>query len=320
MLDLRPDTSTLAVDDRCLVWTPDDQPIQDAKVIAASADRSESVVRGVATKMQTDLGVDLTAANDFSSLLKLLMFQPGRRWPGVQSEFRTGIKEIWLAGTRWAEHDTGRRNEGGIDPSDNFNRANETPLASPWARITGSTGNMNLASNAITASATGDKFYSYTGGASTADHFSELKQISAVTENDWGPACRIAAGALSGYVLQDYNGGAPLTQVFKLVTGIYTLVEALTSITLGNGDTLRISIAGSTIKSWLNGTEMTGSPSTDTSLTSGGVGFFCFQTGGSLDDWRGGDGDGTAVAGTSLPQLERGVRGLNRGLCTGMAG
>jgi hypothetical protein len=60
--------------------------------------------------------------------------------------------------------------------TDAFNRANETPLASPWA-ITGSAGGgWNLASNAaVPADVTGDSEGRYTGSNVGANQFSQVK-------------------------------------------------------------------------------------------------------------------------------------------------
>jgi hypothetical protein len=51
--------------------------------------------------------------------------------------------------------------------SDNFNRANETPLAAPWTKQGNQ--NFNLVSNAVRAAVTGDSYYYYSGAASSAD-------------------------------------------------------------------------------------------------------------------------------------------------------
>lgn len=296
---------TPTADDRCLVWTPDAQPItgEGQRVTQLLADETESLSRALGTRLETDLGIaDLSRANNGAALLKELLFgRTATRWNGVVPT-RGGLKEVWLAGRRWAFETVEVSKQLGIDPTDNFNRANETPLASPWTRLTGGSGNINLASNAITASAAGDKFYYYSGAASGGNHFSEISQNSAVTEDDWGPAVRIGENGLSGYWFSQYHQFGNDEAINCLDGGSFTSVATANLTDIANGVVCYIEISGSSITCKRNGATSIG-PTTDTLLAGNGngPGVFLYQTGGALDNWQGGDlGGGGATAGGAI--------------------
>lgn len=174
--------------------------------------------------------------------------------------------------------------------SDNFNRANETPLAAPWTK-NGGTGNFNLVSNGVQASVSDDKYYYYAGAVSSPDQYSQATMVSAPSSQDWGPAVRIGGAGHTttpeGYFFDVYIGGSS-GGVQKHVNGAFTIIAA-TASSVAPGDTLRIEVEGTALRGYKNGVLLTST--TDTSLASAGngVGFFIYETGGSIDDWSGGD-------------------------------
>jgi hypothetical protein len=197
--------------------------------------------------------------------------------------------------------------------TDNFNRANESPIAAPWsAHSNGSI--FELASNGIDkpSGQQGDAYIAYVGSCATADQYSEIKQVAGVTGNDWGPAVRVGgagnAGVAEGYFV-DANPG-PWT-VGKHVNGFFSTIGTLTQAQPVNGDVLRIEVVGTTLTMFKNGVNI--GSTTDGSITGAGdgAGVFIYDTGGSLDDWAGGDIGGTPTP--MRPTLELVSQAVQRG-------
>lgn len=287
------------VDDRCLVWTPDASPIvgEGSRVSQISADKGEGLSRTVATRLEADLAVSLADDHDGAAMLKRLLFgRQETRWNGVIPT-HDNRKQVWLNGVLWAEETVERSRELGIDPTDDFNRANETPIAAPWTQQSGSGGTINLASNAVTAGSAADKFYYYSGATATANQFSQWVSNSSVTNDDWGPAVRIGENGFSGYWFSQYTAGSE--EILCYDGGSFSSILALDISNLTNGQTVYIEANGSSITCKKNGATVMG-PTTDTLLTAAGngVGVFLYQTGGAIDTWQGGDIGGAAA--TSL--------------------
>lgn len=285
-IDIRPDASRLDGGglNVALVWCPLD--ISGPKWIKLGLDKLENLsaarIQAIYSKLKITARNAGTRIDDI--LADLLITPPTNGWNGLKPS--RGFYEIWL-GPR-ADKLLFKMATIGGGATDAFTRADETPLASPWTRLTGSTGNLNLSSNAVTASAQGDKFYYYSGAASSGDHYSQWTNPTRVTNDDWGPAVRVGANGFSGYwfsVFATVDGQA----VNKFDGGSFSLVENLPDFTPANGDIYRCEISGSTITSKRNGAEVSGSPSTDLTLTGGQPGVFNYDTGGSLDDFDGGD-------------------------------
>jgi len=174
-------------------------------------------------------------------------------------------------------------------PSDDFNRANETPLASPWLLSTGSGGTANLVSNHVRAAASGpDKFYYYSGAAVSTEQFSQVTIGDSVM--DGGPAVRISGVAgvgPSGYWVSCFNS------VLNFLVNGSLSSEGAIGKTIADGDTVRLTAEGNELNVYVNGILTPNSPFFDSSLplAGQGVGFFYFEplTGDFIDDFVGGD-------------------------------
>ncbi len=180
---------------------------------------------------------------------------------------------------------------------DNFNRANETPLASPWGStgILGDVG-MNLVSNAATdAATTYDNRSFYDGGIVWPnDQYSQAAITLGVSNSGGGSgeglSVRGSKTALTMYRFAIDHNATINWEVLKAVGGTFTsLATGLQAFT--DGDTFRLSVNGSTITVSLNGASpfvtvvdsaiASGNPGINYSSTEGGVRF--------VDDWEGGD-------------------------------
>lgn len=189
--------------------------------------------------------------------------------------------------------------------ADSFNRANETPIASPWVRNPGGdpTSQINLTSNALTKTSSGDVAIYYAGAATGDAQYSEAKQNSKPVENDWGPAVRVQTGVqLTCYFSQYYEpgGGGQDKNIDKLINDVFTRIVGDTTGSLSaNSDIQRLEVSGSSLTSYHNG--VVKNTTTDTSIPTGGQpGIFIYNTGGAIDDWVGGDIGSTP--GSAAPQ------------------
>jgi hypothetical protein len=192
--------------------------------------------------------------------------------------------------------------------SETFDQADSTtigPLLS-WTKVAGS---WRTVSNKVGAIAGGWNVLRADSDLSSADHYSQATITNAAIQYA-GPACRIpSSGAVTMYQCStDFS-----IYIFKLVSGSQTnLGSASQALTLN--DVYKIEANGSTIKAYVNGTQKVSV--TDTSIT-GNVrcGLGQFGTGDStLDTFTAAD---LAAAGIVYTQLERGTRGLLRGMWTG---
>ena len=285
-IDIRPDASKLDGGglNAALVFCPLD--LTGPKWTKLGENKAESLsgarVQAIYSRLKIAARNAGTRIDDI--LADLLIAPPAKGWPALMPN--RGWYELWL-GPRPDKLLFKMAAIGG-GATDSFNRANETPLAAPWTRITGGSGNINLASNALTASAAGDKFYYYSGAASSADQYSQWTNPTRVNNDDWGPAVRVQSGAFSGYWFGIFSG-IDGQAINKFVAGSFSLIENLPDFTPAAGDIYRCEASGSTITAKRNGAEVSGSPSTDTSLTGGQPGVFVYDTGGSIDDFDGGD-------------------------------
>lgn len=270
-IDLRPDPSVIG--GRCLLYLP----VADANAaLRKLADAKEELI-GTSNRdaLRTALNSpSLPNATFVDTAKELLVRPPVGAWKRLQA---VGDRyEIYLGGLLWEAPVVSAA-------SDDFNRANETPLASPWSQA-GTTGpTVNLTSNVIVASANGDQFWKYAGAAVTASQYSQTTKPTG-TDPDEGPACRITGTDVTGY-FAEMAGGAG---ILKHVAASASVVQAYT-YTVADGDTIRLEVEGSTLRMYQNG--VVKSPAgTDTSIAGpGDVGVFFFESGTQQDNWSGGD-------------------------------
>lgn len=279
-IDLRPDASAVHGGglNACLLYLPAHDP--DVQLELLADELTETLSGGRLARVRTRLGLpDLEQAEFSLVIARILLRPPVNGWKRLLAT--RGRYLVFLNGLV-ADLPVVQA------ATDNFNRADETPLGAPWAELAGSTGDVNLVSNAVQKSGSdGDLFVYYSGASTSADQFSQATQVTGPTADDWGPAVRIGADGFSGYVNVAFEDGE---QIFKIVAGSFTQL-LLHNDPVANGDTVRIEAEGSSVRGFINGAPNTGSPVTDTSLTTAGngPGLLFFTSGGAIDDWAGGD-------------------------------
>lgn len=179
--------------------------------------------------------------------------------------------------------------------SDSFNRANETPLASPWG-LTGST-NPHLAGNLVDNTSDGsdaEMYYSTASGVVTDDQFSEAVIAAADGSGDTGAGvmCRHTGTSTRTFIRAICDsGGVIVVRTFS--DGSTTLIGSRSG-TFSAGDTLRMEVSGASpnivIKLFINGTQV-GADFTGVTGPDTGIPGLAYSSTGTAqwDDWAGGD-------------------------------
>jgi hypothetical protein len=178
--------------------------------------------------------------------------------------------------------------------TDNFNRANETPLASPWGTCFG--GGARLVSNAVTSTVSTESgsYYADTWGADQ-ESMGTIGNLS--PNNNYAELIVRGDGNGNAFVLAtDGQSGAGHTEFGRFTNGSFTLLDGV-SATFANGDRMRLTVSGSSGSITLTAYRDTGSGWTQVGQLTGqtgpnsgapGVGAFGLAT---VDDWTGTDGE-----------------------------
>jgi len=177
--------------------------------------------------------------------------------------------------------------------SDNFNRANETPIGSPWVSSVG--GGALLVSNALTSTASTDRqsYYNDTWG-SNQESFATVGNLS-VRTNYAQLGVRMDSSGNALVLITDGTSGADGTEFGRLTSGSYTALGGI-STTFSNGDRMRLTVSGASgsiilraFKDTGSGWSLVGELTGVTGPSSGapGAGAYGLAT---IDDWTGTDG------------------------------
>src|SRR6185436_9090673 len=162
---------------------------------------------------------------------------------------------------------------------DNFNRANETPLAAPWATGSGDAA-FNLSGNiAVPASLAADSCSVYNGaGAPTwaNDQGASVKvTVTGTTSSTGGGVClRHASGSRTQYRIVVNKAGSNNVEIARFAP-TYTQIAVRTT-TWSNGDLLAAEVTGpssaAVIKVFKNGVQLGADINDNSTLTSGAPG------------------------------------------------
>jgi hypothetical protein len=267
-----------------------------ARAIKLADDLQETVALTTRQFFTLRLPLDFSKDQTIQDVCSTLLLAPPQGWWNPLQPSK-GRLEAWIGSDQGKIAIVQQPVIAGGTLSDNFNRANESPLAAPWQQMTGSATHLNLVSNAVSSPGpAGTTTYAYQAPSGwTADQSSEWLYASAITSNDWAPAVRCDHG-LTAYTYEQFLDSRGIV---KIISGSFTLIESVS----GNasvGGSYKLAVSGSTLRYYDNGSEHVDSPATDTSITGAGVGagVVYYQAGGSLDNWI---GTGEVVAGGSLP-------------------
>lgn len=281
--DLRPRGSRAGYS---LVWLPGGSA--DARLEPIALDPEEALTAGIRTRVGNRLSLTLDHPRA-DRLIEELLFTGDKPWAFARPR-RDGVKEAWIYGRRWARR-RGMPPPVGqlVDPSDDFNRADETPIASPWFVPTGVSFPPRLVGNQFGANSGASDVNSiagYTGAAATGDHFSQYTVKVLGTASDQAVCVRVQSDAETFYGFDIVDADE---QLLKFVSSSYTKIASLTMSNAVVDDVIRLEISGSSLTAKLNGGTVTGSPQTDTSITGGQPGINMLWAAQRGDDWSGGD-------------------------------
>lgn len=276
-IDLRADATQPG--GNCLLRLP--TPFSDSRVRFLADDKLEALTNPQKNFLQNRLGVDLSSPSLLRDIIATLLTNPPNGgWKAlVPGRLRW---EVWLGELIW---EAPRISGGAVD---DFERPNESPVASPWVKSSGS--DFNLVSGGLVNTASGDTAYYYLGSATSADQFAQITN-DAGANSDCGALCRVgSSGALSGYMASSYEA-LPGRLLAKFVGGSYTTIASEGATWAGSSTAVfRVEAEGSSIRYLYNGSLFLG-PTTDTSLAGAGngAGIFIFETGVTITSWAGGD-------------------------------
>lgn len=184
--------------------------------------------------------------------------------------------------------------------SDDFNRADESTLASPWINLAteGGGGVFKLVTNRVVPFS--EDWDSEAGwdaavNAIGADQFSEA---AIYTTNTTGGAAGLGTLLRSNnvpntgrnlYRIVADHASSGNVDIAKRIGGTYSLISSKTSSAWTDGDTIRTEIDGSTITVKITG-NLVGT-TTDTSIASGqpGIAYSSKAVNAAIDNWSGGD-------------------------------
>lgn len=195
-----------------------------------------------------------------------------------------------------------------LPATDNFNRANAGTLGANWSTTINT---FQVANNAAQGNNFAYNATYWSADAFGGDHYAQC--VVGVVISDGGPGVRIQSGPKSYHF--DIKAGNNC-KIQKDVAGSFT--DLVTGInTPSTGDTVYIEASGSTITVKVNGTQV--GQTTDSAITGGAAGLWSYDTSGVYDNFQadnlGGGGGGPTV---TYPMLERGFRGVSRGVSVGV--
>jgi hypothetical protein len=174
---------------------------------------------------------------------------------------------------------------------DNFNRANQNPLAGNWSTPTGANA-LQLSSNAVTYTDFNNDSSAYYNAITWPND--QYSQCNCTVSNEgggqgFGPSCREASGALTRYRLVASTAASNNFELSKEVSGSFTLIWDRTS-TFTSGNLVRLEAQGTTLRAYNNGVQI-GASTTDSSIASGSAGLLYSSRAATAsgDNFEGGD-------------------------------
>jgi hypothetical protein len=173
--------------------------------------------------------------------------------------------------------------------SDNFNRADESPIAFPWVSV--SVNPARLISSAAWRGGSNSYSLAYwQGDAWPANQYSQCIAPGATTATkEVGPAVRVKD------IGDGYYYKVSTATIYRIISGFETAISsAFSDPTPSQTLPYKLEIIGSTLNAYKNGV-LLGS-TTDTTITQGNAGFYCGLSGGcNIDNFNGGIATETAL-------------------------
>jgi hypothetical protein len=175
--------------------------------------------------------------------------------------------------------------------TDNFNRTNENPLGGNWTLgLNGAGGNITLTSNQVSCTGVYNAFAYRNTGTFANNQYSQIKFTATPSSSEvGGPAVRCSAGTNGAY--------AYIFTVYNSTTGGFychytgdnwVQIGSDVSISVTTGDVLKLTVSGSVLTIYQNGTQRGTATDANNRIASGRAGFNGLNSV-TFDDWEGGD-------------------------------
>ena len=204
--------------------------------------------------------------------------------------------------------------------TDDFNRANESPLKGNWAAWDFGLGSLELYNNQLRSTDTNPynvwarrPYEPY-----SADHYSQMKLTSSPSKEVGGPAVRVQLNGpeINGYIFTVVNSTTAAIWVrYSSVPDTWQQVGTNFTGTFASGDVYKLAIKGNVLTVYRNGVSLGARTDTNNRIPSGGSAGMSIVNPGTWDDWQGGgasDSSPPFVISQSPPSGAMGVPKSNR--------
>lgn len=173
---------------------------------------------------------------------------------------------------------------GGASYSDNFNRANESPISSPWVSPGPWHEAMSIDNSKAKATQSSSDSGAYYNASLSANQYSQAVFDETYCYNK-GVAVRMSSSVMEGYVA--IATGTTSVSLEKFVNDAWVgQIGSTSSVDFTGGKIIRIEAEGTTVRVKVDGSTVISV--TDTSISSGFSGIWA-KGGHTIDDWAGGD-------------------------------
>ncbi len=257
-------------------------------------DHEDTVSAAVKKLLQSRLGVTLNGPPQLSVLLQELLEEDVMR-RGRLLPTECGTQDVWLAGRLIARRAVGRPVLRPNTLTDNFDRADENPIAGNWGTFGGTLVQLKIVSNHLVAVSAGVNAASvYTGSGWNANQSAKVDWTDG-TSSIGGGAVR-CDGSGSGYIGTARQGGSALTRIHRVDSSSLTQLSTDSTNTDTSPYAVKLDIAGSSLTLTRNVT--TRGTATDSTYATGKAGAFIVIIGAETafaDNWAG-TGDAVAAA------------------------
>jgi hypothetical protein len=154
--------------------------------------------------------------------------------------------------------------------TENFSGGAETPISGTWTTIVGSGCNQTAGGQAQGSSGYCVSAWSTSDYTFLADQSAQVKIFTPGNDDNAGPCVRLSTtGGGQGYCAEYRNGDGRI-YILEVTAGTPATLSA-PEVTWASGDTLKISITGTSIEVFQNGVSVT--TTSDASIASGQPGF-----------------------------------------------
>jgi len=175
--------------------------------------------------------------------------------------------------------------------TDNFNRADASPIDGNWTSINNGGSWVEITSNQVNNNNGTWGGYAISNQTYSDSHYSGIIYTGSSIDDDGGPSVRgrLSAGSMfNGYAATLYTPTVARIYVFTGVDGDGAQVGSDISGSFANGDLIELYAVGNKLTLWQNRIPI-GSVTDSTYTTGGAPGITIYGSTATFDNWGGGD-------------------------------